>query len=172
MSVTVNNSTIQVYSCTYNFTWLIMLNLIWNDSWIQTFYRFILYKLPQFCGAHNTETMDALNKFLHFSYRVIVLSKYVVTILVSTDFAWWLPLTGLSWLRYAFACATCLVAPSSSGTIPDTHLLLVGWKIILHKSLFFTRYLGYLKNRGYCMAAHSSSVEKYFVSERNLWVAM
>ena len=62
MSVTVNNSTIQVYSCAYNFTRLIMLNLIWNDSWIQTFYRFILYKLPQFCGAHNTETMDALNK--------------------------------------------------------------------------------------------------------------
>ena len=169
MSVTVNNSTIQVYSCTYNFTWLIMLNLIWNDSWIQTFS--VLY----YTNCHNfvvsiilKRWMPWTSKFLHFSYRVIVLSKYVVTILVSTDFAWWLPLTGLSWLRYAFACATCLVAPSSSGTIPDTHLLLVGWKIILYKSLFFTRYLGYLKNRGYYMAAHSSSVEKYFTSERNL----
>ena len=136
---------------------------------------FKLFTVLYYTNCHNfvvsiilKRWMPWTSKFLHFSYRVIVLSKYVVTILVSTDFAWWLPLTGLSWLRYAFACVTCLVAPSSSGTIPDTHLLLVDWKIILHKSLFFTRYLGYLKNRGYYMAAHSSSVEKYFVSERNL----
>ena len=118
--------------------------------------------------------MPWTSKFLHFSYRIIhvVLSKYVVTILVSTDFAWWLPLKGLSWLPYVFSCAACLVAPSSSGTIPDTHQLLVGWKIILYKCLFFTRYPGYLKNRGCYMAAHSSSVENYFTSERNLLVAM
>ena len=34
--------------------------------------------------------MPWTSKFLHFSHRVIVVSKYVVTILVSTDFAWWL----------------------------------------------------------------------------------
>ena len=39
-----------------------MLNPLWNDSWIQTFYSFIFYKLPHFCCAHNTEKMDALNK--------------------------------------------------------------------------------------------------------------
>ena len=86
------------------------------------------------------------SKFFHFFYRIIVLSKYVVTILVSTDFAWWLPLTGLSWLPYAFGRAACLVAPCSSGTIPDTHLLLMGWKIILFQSLFLTCYPGYLRN--------------------------
>ena len=52
MSVTVNNSPIQIYSCTYNLTQLIMLNPLWNDSWIQTFYYFIFYKL----------NVDALNK--------------------------------------------------------------------------------------------------------------
>ena len=40
----------------------LLLNLLWNDFWNQTFYCFILYKLPHFCGAHNTEKMDALNK--------------------------------------------------------------------------------------------------------------
>ena len=107
MSVTVNNSPNQVYSCMYNFTQLIMLNLLWNDhSWIQTLYRFILYKLPHFLVRIILKRwMLWTSKFLHFPYRIIhvVLSKYVVTILVSTDFAWWLPLTGLSWLPYAFA---------------------------------------------------------------------
>ena len=90
--------------------------------------------------------MPWTSKFLHFSYRIIVLSKYVVTILVSTDFTWWLLLKGLSWLPYTFTCVACLVAPSSSGAIPDTHLLLMGWKIILYKSLFFTCYPSYLRN--------------------------
>ena len=161
MLVTVNNSPIQVYCSTYYemtpgfkpFTVLYYTNC----------HTFVVHIIPK-------RWMPWTSKFLHFSYRIIhvVLSKNEVTILVSTDFAWWLPLKGLSWLPYAFSCAACLVATSSSGTIPDTHLLLVGWKIILYKSLFFTRYLGYLKNRGYYMAAHSSSVEKYFVSERNL----
>ena len=152
MSVTVNNSPIQVYSPTYNFTQLIMLNLLWNNSWIQTFYCFI-YIYIYYTNCHTfvvritlKRWMPWTSKFLHFSYRIMVLSKYVVTILVSTDFTWWLLLIGLSWLPYAFGCAACLVAPSSSGAIPGTHLLLMGWKIILYKSLFFTCYPGYLRN--------------------------
>ena len=161
MLVTVNNSPIQVYCSTYYemtpgfkpFTVLYYTNC----------HTFVVHIIPK-------RWMPWTSKFLHFSYRIIhvVLSKNEVTILVSTDFAWWLPLKGLSWLPYAFSCAACLVAPSSSGTIPDTHLLLVGWKIILYKCLFFTHYPGYLKNGGYYMAAHSSGVEKYFMSEHNL----
>lgn len=55
--------------------------------------------------------------------------KYVVSILVSTDFqcdgAWWLPLTGLSWKPHTFGSAY-LMAPPSSGTIPHAYLLLMG----------------------------------------------
>ena len=91
--------------------------------------------------------MPWTSKFLHFSYRVIVVSKYVITILVSTDFAWWLAhRVVMVTLHVHFSCAACLVAPSSSGSIPDTHLLLMGWKIILYKSLFLTCYPGYLRN--------------------------
>ena len=61
-------------------------------------------------------------KFLDFSHRVTVLYKYVITILVSTDFAQWLPLTVLSRIPYAFGFAACHVAPSSSGTIRDAHI--------------------------------------------------
>ena len=47
---------------------------------------------------------------------------YSSPFLVSTDFAWWLLLTMLSRIPYAFGFAACLVAPSSSGTIPDAHI--------------------------------------------------
>ena len=53
-------------------------------------------------------------------------SKYLVSNLISTevqcDRAWWLMLTGLSWLPYAL-CSVCPMAPPS-GTIPQAHLLL------------------------------------------------
>ena len=65
----------------------------------------------------------------HWFYSHSSHGKYVVSILVSTDFqcdgAWWLPLPGLSWIPYMFSSA-CPVAPPWSGHIPQTHLLLMG----------------------------------------------
>ena len=70
--------------------------------------------------------MPLTGKFLDFSYKIIVLHKYmyviIKTIFSLLCFVWWLPLTGLSWILYAFGCATCLETPSSSGTIPDAHI--------------------------------------------------
>ena len=68
--------------------------------------------------------MPLTRKFLDFSYKIIVLHKYmyVITIFSLLCFVWWLPLTGLSWIPYMFGCATCLETPSSSGTIPDAHI--------------------------------------------------
>ena len=61
----------------------------------------------------------------HFSWH----GKYVVNILVSTDFqcdgAWWLPLTGLSWIPYMFSSA-CFLAPPWLGPIPQVRLLFMG----------------------------------------------
>ena len=52
--------------------------------------------------------MPRTSKFLHFSYRVIVVSKYVVTILVSTDFAWWLAhRVVMVTLRVRLCCLSC-----------------------------------------------------------------
>ena len=55
--------------------------------------------------------------------------KYVVNILVSTDFqcdgAWCLPLPGLSWTPYMFSSACFLVLPWS-GPIPQVHLFFMG----------------------------------------------
>ena len=144
MSVTVNNSPIQVYCSAYYemtpgfkpFTALYYTNC----------HMFVVHIIPK-------RWMPWTSKFLHFS---------------STDFAWWLPLKGLSWLPYALSCAACLVAPSSSGTIPDTHLLLVGWKIILYKCLFFTHYPGYLKKKRILHGLALFECWKYFTSEHNL----
>ena len=65
----------------------------------------------------------------HWFYSHSAHGKYVVNVLVSTYFqcdgAWWLPLTGLSWIPYMFSSA-CPVAPPWSGPIPQTHLLLMG----------------------------------------------
>ena len=68
--------------------------------------------------------MPLTRKFLDFSYKIIVLHKYmyVITIFSLLCFVWWLPLTGLSWIPYMFGCATCLETPSSSGTIPNAHI--------------------------------------------------
>ena len=68
--------------------------------------------------------MPLTRKFLDFSYKIIVLHKYmyVITIFSLLCFVWWLSLTGLSWIPYIFGCASCLETPSSSGTIPDAHI--------------------------------------------------
>ena len=68
--------------------------------------------------------MPLTRKFLDFSYKIIVLHKYmyVITIFSLLCFVWWLSLTGLSWIPYIFGSATCLETPSSSGTIPDAHI--------------------------------------------------
>ena len=68
--------------------------------------------------------MPLTRKFLDFSYKIIVLHKYmyVITIFSLLCFVWWLSLTGLSWISYIFGCAACLETPSSSGTIHDAHI--------------------------------------------------
>ena len=152
MSVTVNNSPIQVYSCTYNFTQLIMLNPLWNDSWIQTFHCFILYKLPHLV-VHITlkRWMPWTSKFLHVSYRIIVLSiKYVVTISVSTEFTWWLQLIALSWLPYAFMC--CL----SCGSIFFRHNSWLSSIVDGLKNYFVQELVFYLLSRLYKKYVYSS----------------
>ena len=65
---------------------------------------------------------------------------------------WWLLLTGLSWIPYAFGCATCLVAPSSSCTIRSwrSYLLLIGLNYIV-QDLVFTCYPGQLRNNFMCI---------------------
>ena len=38
----------------------------------------------------------------------------------------WLPLTGLSWIPYAFGSVCFVASPSFLGTIPQAYLLLMG----------------------------------------------
>ena len=90
--------------------------------------------LWHFCGAHKTEKMNAFNK------KIL---RFLLPFLVSSDFVWWLLLTGLSWIPYACGCAACLILWLH--LLHEPFLMLIS--VVDRFKLYFTRSCFYLLSR-------------------------